>query len=43
MNDADELTAAMLAVAPDPDALQRLADFADNQEQPNADDRTDAG
>ncbi len=41
MDDADELIAAMLAVSPDADALQRLADLADSEEQPDAD--ADAG
>jgi hypothetical protein len=30
MDDTDELIAAMLAVAPDPDALARLADYSDH-------------
>ena len=39
MDDPNELLAAMLAVAPDADALQRLADYADHGEEvPSADD-----
>jgi hypothetical protein len=38
MQDADELIAAMLAVAPDADALQRLADLSDSGDADDADD-----
>ena len=37
MDDADEIVAAMLAVADDPAALQRLADLIDSEETPDAD------
>lgn len=42
MDDADELLEAMLTVADDPAALDRLADMVDNEDS-NADDATDAG
>lgn len=42
MDDADELIEAMLAVADDPVALDRLADLADNEDS-DADGTTDAG
>ena len=43
MDDADELLEAMLTVADDPDALDRLTDLADNEAVADADGTTDAG
>ena len=44
MEDTDELIAAMLAVAPDPEALGKLADYADHgDDNADAEDDTHAG
>jgi hypothetical protein len=42
MDDADELIEAMLNVADDPAALDRLADLVDNEDS-DADGTADAG